>query len=545
MKSQKIMGIRLKSLKSHNSIHRIQMHPRLGIRDSENSWWIALFGFSGEVRWALLIFILPILALSYTCLEESTAGILAPEGFFKSDKDIELVIFGAYGLIAADDYWGRELSLSIGLRGDMIDIGTRSTVPDRIQVNDFNTNAFNSLIGRFWPASYSIINTINTAIQGAEVVTDEATKNRLIAEARFIRAFTYFNLVRLFGDIPYIGEAVNDPESVGELSKTPAGEVYENIIEDLKFATANLPMNHPGNVRSRPSRGSAYTMLADVYLTLGNWQEAYDHAKWVIDNAGNLGYSLVADYQDLYISTEQDGISEHIYAVEFKGLEGSWPFNVDSHPAFTGTGGSDDMEGWDVEVPSMMVYDTWDDRDYRKQVALFDSAYFGGELKPYTAFTVPRPHIAKYRRFPGASEATGNNGDTNYAIYRYAEILLTAAEALNEISGPTDEALGYVNQVRERARNWAGTPNNYPENVAGGLSKDDFRDMVLEERRLELSFEFKRWWDIKRRDMGEQVFKGANSLEPHANFNADQYLLPLPQRELDRNPNLLPQNAGY
>jgi hypothetical protein len=122
--------------------------------------------------------------------------------------------------------------------------------------------------------------------------------------------------------------------------------------------------------------------------------------------------------------------------------------------------------------------------------------------------------------------------------------LLTAAEALNEISGPTAEARGYVNQVRARARNWAGTATDFPADVDAGISKDDFRTLVLEERRLELSFEFKRWWDIKRRQMGDEVFKGPNSLEPHENFNDNQYLLPIRQRDIDLNENLI-QNPGY
>jgi hypothetical protein len=491
-----------------------------------------------------LVVLLWLLVTGCTDLEEEPVGVLAPEGFFKTEKDVQLAIYGAYGKIAADDYWGRELSLSLTLREDMVDIGNRGTVAARIQINDFNCDAFNGLITRFWPASYSIIGTVNAAIEGANVVEDEATKNRLVAEARFIRAFAYFNLVRLFEDIPYIGEAVTDPESLLSMSKTPASEVYSHIIEDLEFAKSNLPMTHPENARSRPSKGSAYTMLADVYLTLGEWQGAYDNAKWVIDHASELGYGLEPDYQGLYISTNQDGMAEHIYVVEFKGLESSWPYNTDSHPAFTGIGGSD-RSGWDVTVPSLAVFDTWDARDYRRKVALADSALYGGELRPYTEYNIPRPHIAKYWRYPGASESTGNNGDTNYAIYRYAELLLTAAEALNEISGPTAEAQGYVNMVRGRARNWAGTPTDFPEDVPAGISKDDFRDLVLDERRLELSFEFKRWWDIKRRDMGEEVFKGPNSLEPHENFTTNKYLLPIPQDELDRNPILLPQNPGY
>jgi hypothetical protein len=178
-------------------------------------------------------------------------------------------------------------------------------------------------------------------------------------------------------------------------------------------------------------------------------------------------------------------------------------------------------------------------------VALADSAHYDGVFVPYTEFQgTKRPHIAKYWRFMGVSRDLVTDTENNYAIYRYAEVLLTAAEALNEISGPTAEAQGYVNEVRARARNWAGAANAFPADVDAGISKDEFRALVLEERRLELSFEFKRWWDIKRRQMGDDVFKGPNSLEPHANFNNNQYLLPIRQRDIDLNPNLI-QNPGY
>jgi starch-binding outer membrane protein, SusD/RagB family len=483
-----------------------------------------------------------LIVFSCTDLEEHPVGILAPEGFFKTEKDVQTTIYGAYGKIAADDYWGREIALAISLREDMVDIGNRGTVAARIQINDFNCDASNALISRFWPASYSIIGTVNTAIEGAGFLPNADSKNALVAEAMFVRAFAYFNLVRLFGDIPYIDKAIKDPESVKTISKTPSDEVYSNIIADLEYAKANLPMEHPQNVRSRPSKGSAYTMLADVYLTLGRWQEAYTNAKWVIDNAADLNYALEPDYQNLFDATKKEGMVEHIFVVEFKGLETSWPYNTDSHVAFTAVGGSD-VNGWNVEVPSLAVYTTWDARDYRRKVAMADSTYFGGVLKPYTMFPIPRPYIAKYFRHMGTG--TVSDSDNNYAIYRFAEVLLTAAEALNEVSGTTAEALEYVNKVRERARNWAGIQTTFPADVSSGISKDDFRKLVLDERRLELSFEFKRWWDIKRRQMGDDVFKGANSLEPHSNFNSNQYLLPLPQDELDRNPNLAPQNPGY
>jgi len=495
-----------------------------------------------------VIFIFLMGLFSCTSLEEDTVGVYAPESFFKSAADVEAAIFGAYGLMASEQFWGRKLSLPIMLLGDMVDIGNRGTPSRRVQMNDFTSDASNGMVSEFWPRSYMIISAANTAISGAESLGNISDNERdaLIAEAKFARAFVYFTLARLFGDIPYVGEAVTDPGSLTSISKTSKEEVYTNIIADLEFGVGHLPDKQ--NSRARAPRASAAAMLADVHLTLGNWNEAFTNAKWVIDNATNCNVALEPDYQVLFDASKHDGQKEHLFVIDFLGLQQGTSFwtGDDFAGPLTGVGGGADMAGWDVAVPSLAVYNSFDDRDYRKKVAFVTETTFGGVLKPYTQWQYPRPYIAKYTRYPGDANNDARWSDHNYAIYRYADVLLMAAEAGNEVSGPNSVLEGYVNQVRARARNAAGTLNTYPENVSPGMSKDDFRDMVLEERRIELCFEFKRWWDISRRKLGDQVFKGPNSLEPHENFDAGKnYLLALPQDELDRNPNLLPQNPGY
>ena len=494
-------------------------------------------------------FLLSLLVFSCTDLEENPMTDIVPDGFFKDEATVEAAVLGTYGYIASESYWGRKYTLSVMLQSDMVDIGDRGTPARRQQINDFDSDSNNGMITEIWPRSYQIISAANYAILGSESLpdADQTVLTQLQAEARLVRAFMYFNLVRMFGDVPYIGEAINDPASVGDISKTSKDQIYDNIIADLEYATQNLTMTPPDNSRSRPSKGTAYTILADVYLTLGNYQEAYNNDKWVIDNVASLDYSLEPNYQDLFDATKQDATKEHIFSFDFLGSQtGSGSTNDDLTGALTGIRGAD-IQGWSVAVPSMKVYDTWDPRDYRKEVSFEDTTLVDGIPMPYTQFqNTKRPHIAKYFRYAGNSNGEARYSDHNYAAYRYAEVLLTAAEALNEVSGPTDEALGYVNQVRARARNWAGTVTDFPADVQTGISKEDFRDLVLDERRIELSFEFKRWFDIQRRQLGDDVFKGANSLEPHASFNpARDYLLALPQDELDRNPNLLPQNPGY
>jgi starch-binding outer membrane protein, SusD/RagB family len=431
----------------------------------------------------------------------------------------------------------------------MVDIGDRGTPAERQQVNDFNMDDGNGMVRQFWPYWYQVISASNAAIAGAEslALTDEEI-NPLIAEARFVRAFSYYHLVRTFGDVPYIDFFITDPNSVVNISKTAEEDVYVKILEDLTFAKQWLPDQQPSDVRSRPTKGTAASYLASVHLTLHDYQNAYNEAKWVIDNKGLFNYDLEPDFQNLFRADKQDALKETIFSLDFLGLQnGDGGANDDIMPPMTGIRGADEL-GWSVCVPSMAVYNTWDDRDYRKEVSFADSALISDELEPYTVFqNTKRPHIAKYRRFPGSSNAEGRYSDNNYATMRYAEVLLMAAEALAEISGGSNaEAEGYVNEVRARARNWAGTQTDFPADVVPGLSKDDFINVVLDDRRLELAFEYKRWYDIKRRNLGVEVFTGPNSLEPHPNFDPSRdYLMPLPRTELAINPNLLPQNPGY
>ena len=495
--------------------------------------------------------VLTLLALSFSCadLEEKPVGLLAPESLFNTSRDVEVAIFGAYGWIATERLYGRQFVSALMLRGDMVDIGDRGTPAERQQVNDFNMDDNNAMVRTFWPVWYQVVSAANAAIAGAESLgLSENEINPLIAEARFIRAFSYYHLVRTFGDIPYIDYFINDPESVKELSKTAESEVYAGIIADLEYAKQWLPDMQPSGVRSRASKGTAAAYLSSVFLTLEDYQRAYDEAKWVIDNKASFGYALETDYQDLFRAEMADNLTETIFTVDFLGQQsGSGGANDDIMGAMTGIRGADEL-GWSVTVPSMQVYNTWDARDYRKKVSFADSALIGGALQPYTEFAnTQRPHIAKYRRFPGLSNSEGRYTDHNYICFRYAEVLLIAAEALAEIKGgPDAEATGYVNEVRARARNWAGTPSSFPENVAPAMDKAQFINLVLEERRLELAFEFKRWYDIKRRNLGETAFTGPNSLEPHSNFDPNRdYLMPLPRVELDVNPNLAPQNPGY
>jgi hypothetical protein len=497
------------------------------------------------IKFSLLILFFSSI-LSCSDLKQEPVGLLTPNIAFASVGDVEKGVFGSYAFLADEHLWGRQYSITLLLRDDMCDIGERNTVAERVQFNDFTVNSRNFLIDEFWQRAYQVISAANTAIFGGEKLAVAPEKiNPLIAEAKFNKAFMYYHMVRAFGGLPYIDAFIEDPMKVATIKKTSEDDVYANIINDLKYAKQWLPERRTPDVRSRATKGTAAAYLASVYLTRGNWQEAYTEAKYVIDNKALFGYDLMEDFKLLFDGPKADGLKEHIFAIDFKSNFGAEPVNVDFLPALTGVRTAF-PDGWSICVPSDKVYNTWDKRDYRKVISFDTTAVINKVRVPISKFpTVQRAHIGKYANTGGGTNVPGDT-DHNYADMRYAEILFIAAEALNEISGPTPEAIGYVNEVRKRARNWNGKMTDFPADVPAGITKEAFLDLILDDRRLELAFELNRWFDIKRRKLGDKVFKGDNSLEPHLNFNANRdYYYPFPQSELDNYPSFGPQNPGY
>ncbi len=192
-----------------------------------------------------ILFTLIVISLSSGCkkiLEEDPVGLLSPEGFYKSKRDVESAIFGAYGMIASETLFGRQYLNAIMLRDDMSDIGNRGTTAERIQVNDFKMDATNGMVRQFWPTWYQVVSAVNSAEFGAKSINlPEAELNPLLAEIKFVRAFSYFHLVRVFGDIPYIDVFISNPDDVKSITKTKESEVYTKIIAELEYAKQWLP----------------------------------------------------------------------------------------------------------------------------------------------------------------------------------------------------------------------------------------------------------------------------------------------------------------
>jgi len=388
----------------------------------------------------------------------------------------------------------------------------------------------------------------------------------VVAQAYFMRAFFNFHLVRLFGEIPYMTETISVEEAL-VMNKSSVEDVYAGIISDLEFAETFLPDTQTS--RSIPSKGAAKSYLALVYLTragtngTADFQLAYDKAKEVIDNKATYNFDLDPDFQNLFNANVIDGSLEPIFSLDYNNVEADdnaydqvAPMTGIRNNYRHGAGNG----GWAQVVPEITVWNTWPSGDYRRAVSFDDKTVFlgdhdGDSSTPdevyevnYTEFgtasgsehgqALARPFIAKYYRFPG-SFARGSVRATshNMSMMRYAEVLLIAAEAAVEINN-NPAAVQYINEVRTRARAGGSWVNDYsntstPANISGTVTAND----VLEERRFELAFECKRWYDIARRQIGTQAF-GPGGLEVRPDFSSDDYLTPIPAVEINSNPNL-------
>jgi starch-binding outer membrane protein, SusD/RagB family len=311
------------------------------------------------------------------------------------------------------------------------------------------------------------------------------TKNNVKGQALFLRAFAYFELVRYFGKVPmHLVPVVSRLDAPLPLSTTE--ELYAQIIKDATEASKLLP-NKAKQEAGRATSGAAKTLLANAYITQKKWVEAEALMRDVVTNDG---YSLMPDYNNAFsFSTSNKNNQESVFEVQF--LEGSAGYNgnfiyrmvptpilATELAPITGTGNPQSISGENNNIPTPDIIAAYETGDKRKDISIgyVTLSQSARENKVY-------PYIKKYARTHALHQNTG----TNWPVYRYAEVLLFLAESLNE-QGKTAEAATYLNQIRTRAGLVA----------TKAVAQADMRTAIYQERRVELAFENKRWFDLVR-----------------------------------------------
>ncbi|MDS1032666.1 RagB/SusD family nutrient uptake outer membrane protein [Porphyromonadaceae sp. NP-X] len=481
-------------------------------------------------------------ACSEDFLTKAPEDSINTANFYKTKDDAISAINGAYQPLQWPKLYNMRMWTTDIMAGNSI-VGAGGGT-DGIETQDqanFVTATDNQGVLDLWRGPWPGILRCNIILQKVPSLNiDENLKNRILGEAYFLRAHYYFILVRFFGDVPLQLVPVEPGDNLYP-SRIPKDQVYQQIIADLSQAISLLPQReqYTGTDIGRASKGSAAGMLAKVYLTLGNWQRVVN----LCDTVKNLGYKLNANYADNFDPQKENGI-ESLFEVQYVGGAGYdfWSNENQSSwlSTFTGPRGSNMVEGgWGWDQPTQEFMDAYEQGDLRKDVTvLYEGCPKFDGMDYKKSYSMTGYNLRKFL-VPRSIAPSYDNNPMNFPVLRYADVLLMKAEALNELGRtaeaqlPSSDDNATLNKVRARA----GLPD------VSGLGKDDLREKILHERRMELAFEGQRWFDLIRVDNGQYGINFLHSIGK-TNMSTKFLLLPIPQKERDANPNLS-QNPGY
>lgn len=468
-------------------------------------------------------------------LEEEVIDFTSSEDFYNNEQDAVAAINAVYQPMQADVF-GRWYQTMLDIRSDHAQHELPN--PALIAIDEFSMDPTHPQNETVWSGLYRSINLSNVVIERVpQIDMDEDRRSQLIAEAHFLRGLAYFTLARMYGGVPIKTTATSNLQELSAPRAT-LDDVYTLIVDDFTTAQNDLPSQYESSEFGRPTASAATAMLAEVYIARGNFEQAKQLAQEVID----LGtYQLLESYENVF-SISSEGHSEHLFVIKYNNVSGlgnglpAWYNNGGSNnpygnAAFAAIQGDDESDLWQ----------RWDVDDPRRQYTLYET-YVGKNGDTLSTRDGSRPFFAfgKWRDPVAFSGSVNHSND--FPIMRYAEVLLILAEAENEVNGPTALAYDAINQVRRRGYE---LPINEPSTVdLSGLSQEEFRTAVLDERSHELVSEAKRWFDLVRTGLAVPILSTKTQSQA---ITEDKLLFPIPQTEIDNNEELSEQdqNPGY
>jgi hypothetical protein len=476
-------------------------------------------------------------------LEEVPVSDLSVENSFNTEADAKAAIIGVYNSLQLEGVYGKSQTL---FSTDEHNAGSK------VPLSGFNLYSFTAdnveVILPIWRDHYVGINRANLAISKIPSINmNIEERNTLVAEAKFIKALLYFNLIRYYGDVPY---KYSETTSLNDLNipRTPVATIYENMIRDLEYCVEHLDVKAAG-LAGHATQDAAKTLLASIYLTRGSMARrdntgngiadftlATRYSKEVID--ANR-YRLCPYFPDAFIVQNKNN-DEIVFDVQFKspglGVGNTIGINMGIPSTASGVdnltaGGS---QGAIRANPYHQFYYEVADSIRMKwtNARILINATTGGYSIVSAVSNNPPVSAAKFRRYPVRSPGfvlQTNDYDVNWPIFRYAEVLLIYAEASNEINGPNQLAINALNLLRSRARNTniGGVhrdilPRSLSIQRSIGLvdltltnslvsTQSAFRNYILLERSRELSQEGKRWFDLVRWGILKSTLRGLNA----------------------------------
>lgn len=414
-------------------------------------------------------------------------------------------------------------------------------MPDNTIVRNLQNTSDNPSVSSHWTSYYRGIGNANVAIANVpEIQMDDTRKSRLLGEARFLRAYYYFNLVRIFGEVPLIQDPVDLSSPDLFPPRSPVEAVYELIVEDLQMAEqSGLPSS---DISGRVSLGAVKSLLASVYLTMAGYplQKGTPYYELAKGKAAEViasdQYDLFNDYDDLHDESLSNR-TEHIFMIQFHEFDAP-STNLQSGLVPFGLNVSEISSEIGLIFAQEEFVNAYEPGDKRTRENEFYFTKFPLEADRTDTINFGDYYIYKLLDL-NAHLHTGRSG-LNFPVMRYPEVLLIFAEASNEISGPSTEAYEAVNRIRRRAE--------VPE--LQGLNQQQFREAIWREKWFELCFESKIWFDMIRirkafnlntKEFDEYV---GHTFVYGPTLKERELLYPIPNSEIRNNKNLT-QNPGY
>lgn len=484
-----------------------------------------------KIKYILILIVCTAIAVSCDDFLEEAAEPLdrvGGENFFNTEARVTTGLLGIYSEL----YTYRNAGDIFRYIENRSDNGSENNT-DSDDVSAFNQNR-TSPTGLIWDSNYRIISRANLLLADIENNFSESERtpnlNRLTGEARFLRAFAYFNLIVIYGDIPLLLEQPFDRDTAVDLTRSPVSIVFEQaILPDLQFAMENCytrsELEQEGNL-GNITLSAAKVLLAEAYLNLERFDEAETLAEEVIASGE---YGLVTDFSSLY-GDGADNNPESIWEIQFNfganGISNNlmrlFPFDLEEASLF--------------DAPAAFGVPTRDLLEEMEDDPRFNVSLDSGLVSLIDGRFINARFWKKYHDFSIVGNVIEN--DWNIKMIRLADAYHMAAEA--EIQqGKEGEAFAHLNVLRQRV----GLPNLSAADVTGGM---DALDLYLNERRMEFAGEMKRWRDLKRTGRAIEIMEAYRSDVEGVpvSIPSTKLVFPIPESEIQANPNLT-QNPGY
>ncbi len=501
-----------------------------------------------KVKFLLLpLILIGIISCGDDFLDKRPVSSITEDSFYLTQEDALLAINAAYDVLQWElnpEWFDNGAGHFRWFWGDVMSDDSRkggsgdNDFPALGELEKFEGGADNEMLSAEWEADYVGIYRANKVLEEVpDIEMDEFLKRRILAEARFIRAWFYFQLVNYFGDVPLITKTLSLSESY-EVTRTPAEQVWDQIETDLKEAASNLPSKSEYSLSEigRVTSGAANALLLKTFVFRQKWSDAFSTGELVI---GSGEYFLESDYLGMFSLNGENG-GGSVFEIQYQANSlGDWDFQRDGSFSNVFQRARGEFGGYGFNIPTQDFVDEFEEGDPRLPATVFSEGDQMGDRGIFTKDATGYPHDFYARKFFSNQTETASDGDpnvngqTNDRAIRYADVLLLTAEAAFHI-GNEGVAKNYVNQVRERAR---GGNNAVLANITA--SGNGLLEAIYHERRVELGLEGHRFLDLIRTQRAADELQGEG-------FNPSvHYLFPIPQAQIALSGGNLTQNPGY